>query len=119
MRFKLVTGALLLALAAPAHAEDWDFVLVNKTGKTIKAVELAPSGSESWFKWKTEEDKASTIKPGVDFTVPFSKDPKACQFDVKLIFEDNSSAVARGLNVCNYAFADFSLKDGVLAVKGS
>lgn len=119
MHIKLVTGALLLALAAPAHAEDWDFVLVNKTGKTIKDVELAESGSESWFKWKTAEGKASTIKPGVDFTVPFSKAPKSCQFDVKLIFDDDSTAVARGLNVCNYAFADFTLKDGTLAVKGS
>ncbi len=119
MRMKLVIGTVSLALAAPVHAEDWDFVLVNKTGKTIKQVELAPSGSESWFKWKTEDDKASTIKPGVDFTVPFSKEPKACQFDVRLTFEDDSTAAVRGLNVCNYAFADFSLKDGVLAVKGS
>lgn len=119
MRIKLVIGSLLLALGAPAHAEDWDFVLVNKTGKTIKQVELAESGSDSWFKWKTEDDKASTIRPGVNFTVPFSKEPKACQFDVRLTFNDDSTAVARGLNVCNYAFADFSLKDGVLAVKGN
>ena len=119
MRIKLVTGALLLALAAPAHAEDWDFVLVNKTGKTIKQVELTQSGSDAWFKRKTEEGMVSDIKPGVDHTVHFSKDAKACRFDVRLTFDDDSTAVVQGLNVCDYAFADFTLKNGVLAVKGS
>ena len=119
MRITLVTGALLLALTAPAHAEDWDFVLVNKTGKTIKQVELANAGSDSWFKWKTQEDMASTIKPGADFTVPFTKDAKACKFDVRLTFDDDSTAVAPALNVCDYAFADFTFKDGVLAAKGN
>ena len=119
MRMKLVIGTLLLASAAPAYAEAWDFVLVNKTGKTIKQVELAESGSDSWSKWNTEEDKVSTIKPGVDFTVPFTKEAKACQFDVRLTFDDDSTATAQKLNVCNYAFADFSLKDGVLTAKGN
>ena len=119
MRIKLVAGTLLLAIAAPAHAESWDFVLVNKTGKTIEQVELTPSGSESWFKWQTAEDRPSTIGPGVDYTVHFEKEPKACQFDVRLTFKDESTAVAQKLNVCNYAFADFSMKDGVLTAKGN
>ena len=120
MHIKLVTGTLLLAVAAPAYAEAWDFVLVNKTGKTIEQVELSPSGSESWSKWETLEDRPSTIGPGVDYTVHFTKEPKACQFDVRLKFKDDENpAVARGLNVCNYAFADFSFKDGELKAKGN
>ena len=119
MRITLVTGAMLLALAAPAHAEDWDFVLVNQTGKTIKQVEVAPSGSGAWAKWKTEEDRSSEIKPGEDYTVHFTKGAKECQFDVRLTFGDDTTAVAPGLNVCNFAFADFSLKNGSLAMKGN
>lgn len=119
MRMKLVIGTLLLILAAPVHAEDWDFVLINKTGKTIKLVELAPSGSDSWSKQKIEEDRKSEIAPGADHTVHFSKDAEACRFDVRLTFEDDTAAVAQGLNVCDHAFADFSLKDGVLTVTGT
>lgn len=119
MRINLVIGTALLALAAPVHAGDWDFVLVNLTGKTIKQVELSPSGSESWSKWKTEEGVSSEIEPGVDYTVHFSKDAKACRFDVRLTFGDGSTATVQGLNVCDNAFADFSFKNGTLAVKGS
>lgn len=119
MRTKLLIGAVLLALAAPVHGEDWDFVLVNLTGKTITQVELAPSGSGAWFKWKTEEDRSSKIEHGADFTVHFNKADKACRFDVRLTFDDNSTAVAPGLNVCDYAFADFSFRNGTLAMKGN
>lgn len=119
MRMKLVIGTVLLALAAPAQADDWDFVLVNKTGKTIKQVELALSGSDAWFQWKTEEGVSSAIKPGVDYTVHFGKDAKACRFDIRLTFDDDSTAVAQGLNVCDHAFADFSFKNGALTAKGS
>ena len=119
MRIQLVIGTVLLALAAPVRAGDWDFVLVNLTGKTIKQVELSPSGSEAWSKWKTEEDRSAEVKPGEDYTVHFSKDAKACRFDVRLTFSDDSTATAQGLNVCDNAFADFSLKNGTLAMKGS
>lgn len=119
MRAKLIGVAVLLALAAPAHAENWDFVLVNKTGKTIKQVELAETGSGKWASQKTEEGIDSAIKPGVDHTVHFTKEPKACKFDVRLTFDDDSAAETQGLNVCDYAFADFMLKDGVLTAKGN
>ena len=33
---KFLIGAVLLATAAPAYAAEQEFVLVNKTGKTIK-----------------------------------------------------------------------------------
>lgn len=119
MRMKLVIGTLLLALAAPAHAEDWDFVLINKTSQSIKQVELTPSGSDAWSKWRTEEGISSEIKPGADYTVHFSKDAKACRFDVRVTFADDSTAVVPALNVCDFAFADFSFKNGTLTAKGS
>ncbi len=119
MRFKLAAGIMLLALAAPLTAEDWDFVLLNKTGKVIKLVELAPSGTDAWFKWKVDDDLPAEIKRGADHTVHFSKDAKACRFDVRLTFSDNSTALGTGLNVCDHAFVDMTLTNGVLAMKGS
>ena len=44
-----LTGlTLALFVASPALAEDWDFVLTNGTGKSIKMVEIAPTGSTDW-----------------------------------------------------------------------
>ena len=119
MRIKLVTATVLLAIAAPAQAEDWDFVLVNKTGKTIKQVEIAPSGSEGWSPEKVDEGMDSKIRNGQDHTVHFAKDDAACKFDVRLTFVDDTTATAQKLDVCDYAFAEFSFKGEVLAVKGS
>ena len=36
MRKTLIMAAVALVIATPALAEDWDFVLVNNTGKEIK-----------------------------------------------------------------------------------
>ncbi|MGN6498421.1 MAG: hypothetical protein ACTHK5_13955 [Tsuneonella sp.] len=119
MRTKLLTGAILLIVAAPALADEWDFVLNNKTGKTIKMVELAPSGSQTWASEQTEQDRESTIKPGASFTVHFTKDASACKFDVRLTYDDDSTAVFPALNVCDNAFADFSYNGATPVVKGS
>ena len=120
MRSNLVAGAVLLALATPAVAESWDFVLVNKTGRAIRTVEVAPAGSGAWAKEKLAEDiVVSDIEPGEDHTVHFDRDAQACKFDVRLTFADDSTATAGGLDVCDYAFAEFSFKGETLAVKGS
>jgi hypothetical protein len=119
MRTKLLAGAILLLVAAPALADSWDFVLNNKTGKTIKMVELAPSGTQTWAKEETEEGRSSAIKQGASFTVHFTKDASACKFDVRLTYDDDSTAVFPGLNVCDNAFADFSYNGATPVVKGS
>ncbi|MFA9200014.1 MAG: hypothetical protein ACEQR8_02325 [Cypionkella sp.] len=120
MRIKLLAGGLLLTLATPAFAENWDFVLVNKTGKTIKLVELAEAGSGAWAKDKRDEDVSTgKIKPGEDYTVHFEKLGEACKFDVRMTFDDDSQAVWAGFDVCKYAFGDFSLNGDLPVVKGT
>ena len=55
MTARLLLGAALLAAAVPAHAEDWDFVLVNHTGKTIKLIEVSDSGKAAWAAEELDE----------------------------------------------------------------
>ncbi len=120
MRIKLAAGGLLLTLAAPAMADNWDFVLVNKTGKTIKLVEVSEAGSANWAKEKREEDLGTgKIKPGEDHTVHFDKGAKSCKFDVRMTFEDDSQAVWAAFDVCKFAFGDFALKGDLPTVKGT
>lgn len=120
MRVTLLAGGLLLALASPAFAENWDFVLVNKTGKTIKLVEVSESGKADWKKERSDEDRpAPTIRPGQNHTVHFERGGQACRFDVRMTFADDSQAVWTGFDVCKYAFGEFALNGDLPVVKGT
>jgi len=121
MRIMLLAGGMLLTTAAPAFAENWDFVLVNKTGKTMKLIEVSQSGANDWKKDIRDEDRgASTIGPGQEYTVHFEKDAKVCKFDVRITFDGNDTPVIwPAFDTCKFAFGDFSLANGVPTVKGS
>lgn len=122
MRFKMLLGAGLVMAATPALAEQWDFVLVNKTGKTIKLVEVATAGSGDWKKDLRDEEIRGewNIKPGADYTVHFDKDEKVCKYDVRLTLDgEDTPLVWPGFDTCKYAFGDFTLNGGVPTVKGS
>lgn len=121
MHIKLTIAAGLLLTAAPAFAENWDFVLVNKTGKTIKLVEVAKAGTGDWKKDIREEDQGEgKVKPGDDYTVHFDKDAKVCAYDVRMTFDgDETPVVWTGFDACKFAFGDFALNGGVPTLKGS
>jgi hypothetical protein len=117
---QILIGAALLALAAPAQAESWDFVLVNKTGKTVKLVEVSEAGTGNWTKEKREEDLGNgKIKPGDDHTVHFERTAKTCKFDVRMTFDDDSQAVWTGFDTCKFAFGDFAMNGDLPVVKGT
>ena len=118
---KMLAGAALAALSAPALAEPWDFVLVNKTGKTIKLGEISLAGAADWKKDKREEGVGSgTIKPGDDYTVHFDKVDKACKYDIRMTFDgDETPVIWTGFDACKFAFGDFALNGGVPSVKGT
>ncbi len=121
MRIKLLAGGLLLTFATPALAENWDFVLVNKTGRTINLVEVAVAGSGDWKKDKRDEDMGDgKIRPGADYTVHFDKDAKVCKYDVRMTFEGEETPIIwSGFDTCKFAFGDFALNGGTPTVKGT
>lgn len=101
----ILAGAALVALASPALAEDWDFVLVNNAGKDIKKIEIAPTGSTSWVANKEEEGVVyKATKSGGRTTVHFDKASSQCRYDVKVTFSDDSNSVWSGINVCDNAY---------------
>ena len=118
MNAKLLIGAVLLAAAAPAHAEDWDFVLVNNTGKTVKGIELSSAGQAAWTSEQVEEDRENKpIRPGENHTVHFDK--TECKVDVRLTFSDGSQTVFSNFDACDNAFGEFSFKGELPVVKGT
>ncbi len=105
MRKMLFTIVAAMSVATPAFADAWDFVLTNNTGKEIKLIELAPTGTTTWQKNIIDEQikKDPTTKPGARITVHFDKGT-ACKYDVKATFADDTSLVWTGVNVCDNSF---------------
>lgn len=98
-------AAFVVSAATPALADDWDFVLINNTGKPIHAVEVAPAGTTEWQpnKIDAEEKHDVDLKPGGKLTVHFDKGP-GCKYDLKANFADGSSQIWSGMNVCDNAY---------------
>lgn len=105
MRIMLIPLAAALMAATPALADDWDFILTNNSGKSIKAIEISAGGANSWVANKVDPEykKDATLKNGARMTVHFDKG-EGCKYDVKATFEDGSSAVWTGINVCDNSF---------------
>jgi len=101
-----LAAATALVIAAPAMADEWDFVLINNSGKAIKTVEIAPAGTTTWQQNKVDPEfkKAdTTVKQGARMTVHFDKGA-GCKYDVKLNFADDSNGVWAGINVCDNSY---------------
>ncbi|WP_343520252.1 hypothetical protein [Sphingomonas sp.] len=111
-QFIALAGAMLAA--APAFAEDWDFMLTNGSGKPIKTIELAPAGTTE-FKPQTvdpETRRDPIIKVGAKTTVRFDKAEKQCRYDLKATFEDGTSLVWTSANICENSYVTLKLAGG-------
>jgi hypothetical protein len=104
MKLAVMATAAILA-AAPAFADDWDFILINNSGKGIKNVELAPTGTTTWqaFKQDPERKREPVTKAGARMTVHFDKGP-TCKYDIKATFENDTSSTWTGVNVCDNSY---------------
>lgn len=105
MRTKLMMLAAACVVATPALADDWDFVLTNNSGKSIKTIEISATGANSWAANKVDPEykKDSLLKNGARMTVHFDKG-EGCKYDVKATFEDDTSGVWTGINVCDNSY---------------
>ena len=82
---------------APASAANRKMDIVNKSGKTITHFYASNSGTSSW-----EEDilGKDTLDDGEEVEINFSDGTGACKFDFKAVFDDGSSRVREGIDVC-------------------
>ena len=106
MRTKLITAVAMLMVATPAFADEWDFILINSSGKAIKAIEVSPTGAGTWQPNKVDPDmkRDATVKPGGRMTVHFDKAGSQCRYDIKGTFEDGTSATWSNVNVCDNSY---------------
>lgn len=113
--------AAALVVASPALAEDWDFMLTNGSGKPIKTIELAPAGTTD-FKPQTvdpETRRDPVIKVGARTTIRFDKAASQCRFDLKATFDDGTTQIWAGANVCDNSYITIKLANGKATITAS
>lgn len=112
--------AATLTFAAPALAEDWDFMLTNSTGKTIKSIEISAAGAGSWApnKFDPALRKEASVKTGGKTTVHFDKG-SGCKYDLKATFDDDTSAVWSAIDVCANSYVTLRYDAGKPSFKVS
>lgn len=106
-----IAAAFGLLAAAPALAEDWDFILINNSGKPIKTIEVSPAGAGTWVANKVDPDvkREAEIKAGGRTTVHFDKG-SGCKYDVKAGFADGTSGVWSAIDICANSFVTIGYK---------
>lgn len=96
--------AIILALASSAvapgaFAGEADFRLVNRTGYRVDNVFVSPAQTKSWGRDILGRD---TLDDGETVTITFPHSSSACQFDIKVKYQDGDTAEWGNVNLCQY-----------------
>lgn len=98
LRYIALTLILGFALVSQAFAQGkQDFDLVNKTGYTIDEVYVSPSKSDDWENDVLGQD---VLGDGEGVHIRFSRAAKSCKWDLKVTYDDKSTAEWSGLDLC-------------------
>lgn len=75
-----------------------DFIVVNRTGQTITAVDISPRGEESWTgNLLAQRD----VPPDERAAATFSRDVEQCLWDVRATYEGGRRQSWPGINLCD------------------
>jgi hypothetical protein len=120
MKYVIALTAIMVG-AAPALAEDWDFMLTNGSGKPIKSIELAPSGTPDWKPQTVDPDarRETVIKDGAKTTIRFDKAANQCRYDLRATFEDGTTQVWNAANICDNSYITLKLANGKATITAS
>lgn len=88
---------IVAAHGASAQEAKQDFTLVNGTGYTIDQVYVAPSKSNDWEEDVLGRDQLAN-KESVE--IRFNRADKTCKWDLKVVYDDKSSAEWAGFDLC-------------------
>jgi hypothetical protein len=96
---KLLLGLAAAALlAAPAHAEDRNVEIVNKTGTTIVAFYSAEADTDDWG--ENILDEGEVLKPDESVVIDFDDGSDECLFDLKADIPGGKAVFHIAVNVC-------------------
>ena len=96
----LVAVIAALTLSSPLGAsqrKNLDFTLVNRTGVDIMEVYLSPTSDDEWGDDVMGRD---ILEAGEKVDIKFSSEETECNWDLKVIDEDDDEIVWAKLNLC-------------------
>lgn len=112
MRRILLGGlAAALALAGPAEAQpshgrelaeeaaNLDFIIVNRTGRTIVALAITPSGESS--AWSDDILVQPEVPDGERAAASYTRDVELCFWDLRATFGDGRRQSWPNVNLCD------------------
>jgi hypothetical protein len=94
-RSLLIAALAIVMSVAPALADD-SFVLHNHTGRSMKALYVGPSSSDSWGPDILNGEAAD----GSDVKVSWTHGETECNWDVRGEFDDGTYAEVRDVDFC-------------------
>lgn len=95
----------VVALAAPAVAEDLAFRLVNETGADLVGFHVSAGESQTW-----EENllEGAYLAPGYEIEVIIADGATTCIYDIRGVFGDGEAVEDYGLDLCDTGSYTFS-----------
>lgn len=108
MTFRALVVLALLAVTAPALAQNASFNLVNRGRSPIRELFVTPAGDANWGQNRL---LGRTIAPGGSFLVKRRSDGN-CIMDIRAVFADGRVEERKGLNTCNIDAVALGLATG-------
>ena len=82
----------------PEGAANLDFILVNRTGQTITAVNITPSGEES--PWSDDVLVQREVPSGERAAVSYTRDIELCRWDVRVTYANGQRRTWPLVDLC-------------------
>src|SRR5579863_320393 len=101
----VLATALLAMGVSPAIAADQNFVLHNRTERTIKSLYVSPAGAGNWSEDILGQD---ILDYHTDLEVRFDRGASQCEWDVRADFSDGTSEQVRDVDFCAVSEVTFT-----------
>ena len=79
-------------------AANLDFIIVNRTGQTIRELSISPAGEESW---SDNLLAAREVPPDERAAAAYSRDVELCAWDVRVTYEGGHRQSWPRINLCD------------------
>jgi hypothetical protein len=105
-KYLAVAAVMTCAFAAPAVAEDLEFLLVNNSSSALTGFYVSAASSEHW-----EENllEGRILASGYEVTVTIADGLSTCIYDLRGVFQDGDVLEDLSLDLCElgeYTFTD-------------
>jgi hypothetical protein len=82
----------------PESAANLDFIIINKTGQTITALNISPRGEESWSGNLLHHRE---VAPDERAAAAYTRDVELCRWDIRVTYESGNRQSWPAVNLCD------------------